>query len=79
MSQELGELVVKNCTPEEFKNDVDIVFSGLDSDVAGDAGQSYRAPMLCGVQIAWMLTLVTRNGFSQSEYSGVFERQKLPP
>jgi aspartate-semialdehyde dehydrogenase len=40
MSQELGELVMKNCTPEEFKDEVDLVFSGLDSDVAGDAGIS---------------------------------------
>lgn len=31
----IGGLVVKKCTPEEFK-DCDIVFSGLDSDVAGD-------------------------------------------
>lgn len=38
MSKELGELVVKNCTPEEFAGEVDVVFSGLDSDVAGDAG-----------------------------------------
>ncbi|PSK46044.1 Protein FMP52, mitochondrial [Elsinoe australis] len=34
MSKELGELVVKKCTPEEFQ-DCDLVFSGLDSDVAG--------------------------------------------
>ena len=38
MSKELGELVVRKCTPEEFK-DCDIVFSGLDSDVAGDVGE----------------------------------------
>lgn len=37
MSQELGELVVKKCTPEEFA-DCDLVFSGLDADVAGDVG-----------------------------------------
>jgi aspartate-semialdehyde dehydrogenase len=36
-SQRIGELVVKNCTPEEFQ-DCDLVFSGLDSDVAGDVG-----------------------------------------
>ena len=36
MSRQLGELVVKNCTPEEFKDECDIVFSGLDSDVAQD-------------------------------------------
>lgn len=40
MSKELGELVVKECKPEEFEKDVDIVFSGLDSDVAGETGKS---------------------------------------
>ena len=34
MSKELGELVVKNCTAKEFEGEVDVVFSGLDSDVA---------------------------------------------
>ena len=37
MSNELGELVVKECKSEEFK-DCDLIFSGLDSDVAGDVG-----------------------------------------
>lgn len=36
MSEGLGDLIVKNCTPEEFVHEVDIVFSGLDSDVAGE-------------------------------------------
>lgn len=40
MSKQLGELVVKQCSPEEFKDEVDVVFSGLDSDVAGDTGMS---------------------------------------
>ena len=40
MSKELGELVVKECTPEAFKDECDIVFSGLDSDVAQDTGES---------------------------------------
>ena len=31
-------LIVKECKAEEFK-DCDVVFSGLDSDVAGDIGQ----------------------------------------
>ncbi|KAL9600635.1 MAG: hypothetical protein Q9219_003068 [cf. Caloplaca sp. 3 TL-2023] len=35
MSKELGELVVKECKPEEFQ-DCDLIFSGLDSDVAGE-------------------------------------------
>lgn len=39
MSKELGELVVKTCKPEEFM-DCDLVFSGLDSDVAGEVGTS---------------------------------------
>lgn len=37
MSKKLGELVVRKCEPEEFK-DCDIVFSGLDSDVASEIG-----------------------------------------
>jgi aspartate-semialdehyde dehydrogenase len=41
-SERIGELVVKKCTPEEFK-DCDLVFSGLDSDVAGDVGK-YHLP-----------------------------------
>lgn len=40
MSKELGELVVKECRAEDFKGEVDIVFSGLDSDVAGDTGMA---------------------------------------
>lgn len=37
MSKELSELVVQECKPENFK-DCDLVFSGLDSDVAGEVG-----------------------------------------
>lgn len=37
MSKDLGDLIVQECKPEAFK-DCDIVFSGLDSDVAGDIG-----------------------------------------
>lgn len=44
MSAELGELVVKDCKPEDFKGEVDIVFSGLDSNVAGDVGEYHRYP-----------------------------------
>ncbi|KAF2156439.1 aspartate-semialdehyde dehydrogenase [Myriangium duriaei CBS 260.36] len=40
MSKELGDLVVKKCTPEEFK-DCDLVFSGLDSDVAGQVEMDF--------------------------------------
>ncbi|KAI4670261.1 uncharacterized protein J4E79_000542 [Alternaria viburni] len=39
-SERIGELVVKKCTPEEFK-DCDMVFSGLDSDVAGDVEMAF--------------------------------------
>lgn len=37
MSKQLGEMVVKECRSEEFR-DCDLIFSGLDSDVAGDIG-----------------------------------------
>ena len=37
MSQEFGEMIVQECRAEAFK-DCDIIFSGLDSDVAGDIG-----------------------------------------
>ncbi|KAL1852208.1 aspartate-semialdehyde dehydrogenase [Paecilomyces lecythidis] len=37
MSDELGELVIQACKATEF-SDCDLVFSGLDSDVAGDIG-----------------------------------------
>nr|OQO29902.1 hypothetical protein B0A51_03498 [Rachicladosporium sp. CCFEE 5018] len=36
LPERIGNLVVKSCTPEEFKDEVDFVFSGLDSDVAGE-------------------------------------------
>jgi aspartate-semialdehyde dehydrogenase len=39
MTDRIGELVVRKCVPEEFA-DCDIVFSGLDSDVAGEIGSS---------------------------------------
>ncbi|KAE9983320.1 hypothetical protein EG328_010108 [Venturia inaequalis] len=40
MSKELGDLVVKKCVPEEFL-ECDMVFSGLDSDVAGDVEMAF--------------------------------------
>ena len=50
MSKELGELVVKECKAEDFQ-DCDLVFSGLDSDVAGDIG----------ISVAKIPTLVSRD------------------
>lgn len=43
-SERIGDLVVKKCTAEEFA-DCDLVFSGLDSDVAGDVGMCDRLHM----------------------------------
>ena len=40
MSKDVGELVVKECYAVDFQ-DCDLVFSGLDSDVAGDIGISF--------------------------------------
>jgi aspartate-semialdehyde dehydrogenase len=39
MGKHVEELVVKECKSSEFK-ECDIVFSGLDADVAGDIGKS---------------------------------------
>ncbi|KAF2703957.1 aspartate-semialdehyde dehydrogenase [Pleomassaria siparia CBS 279.74] len=36
----IGDLVVKKCVPEEFE-DCDLIFSGLDSDVAGDVEMAF--------------------------------------
>ncbi|KAK3658352.1 aspartate-semialdehyde dehydrogenase [Elasticomyces elasticus] len=41
MSNELGELMVTECKPEDFKDKCDIIFSGLDSDVAGEAETAF--------------------------------------
>ena len=38
MSKELGDLVVQECKSEHFRI-CDLIFSGLDSDVAGDIGR----------------------------------------
>ncbi|RKU45521.1 hypothetical protein DL546_003287 [Coniochaeta pulveracea] len=41
ISEEIGELVVRECKAENFA-DCDIVFSGLDSDVAGDIEKEFQ-------------------------------------
>ena len=43
MSQELGELVVQSCQPANFDG-CDIIFSGLDADVAGNIGKIISYP-----------------------------------
>ncbi|KAI9757367.1 MAG: 40S ribosomal protein S4 [Chaenotheca gracillima] len=40
MSKDIGELVVKECRPEDFQ-DCDMIFSGLDSDVAGEVEMAF--------------------------------------
>lgn len=41
---DVGDLIVKECKSSEFK-DCDIVFSGLDANIAGDVGtQSWLVP-----------------------------------
>ncbi|KAI4110621.1 MAG: hypothetical protein LQ339_001197 [Xanthoria mediterranea] len=40
MSKELGDLMVKECKAEEFQG-CDLIFSGLDSDVAGDVETAF--------------------------------------
>lgn len=43
MSRELGGLEVRECKADNFQ-DCDLVFSGLDNDVAGEIGKVF---MLC--------------------------------
>ena len=54
MSKELGELIVKECKAEEFQ-DCDIVFSGLDSDVAGEIGM---ASLQKGIHVGLIISLL---------------------
>lgn len=42
MSKELSELIVQDCTADKFA-DCDLVFSGLDSDIAGDVGEYHTS------------------------------------
>jgi aspartate-semialdehyde dehydrogenase len=39
ISDQLGNLMVTECKPEHFQN-CDLIFSGLDSDVAGEVGMT---------------------------------------
>ncbi len=52
MGKRVEELVVKECKASEFA-DCDIVFSGLDADVAGDIG------MRSSDQWCWLLLIQT--------------------
>ncbi|KAF2456948.1 hypothetical protein BDY21DRAFT_386339 [Lineolata rhizophorae] len=40
MGPDVGDMVVRRCAPEEF-DDCDVVFSGLDSDVAGEVETAF--------------------------------------
>lgn len=46
MGRRVADLVVRECRPSEFA-DCDVVFSGLDSDVAGEIGACLERPLLC--------------------------------
>jgi aspartate-semialdehyde dehydrogenase len=45
MSEELANLTVRECKASNF-TDCELVFSGLDSDVAGDVGMTGCCPGL---------------------------------
>lgn len=40
MGNHTADLIVKSCTASEFA-DCEIIFSGLDADVAGDIGRTH--------------------------------------
>lgn len=73
MSDALGNLVVKECTPEAFEGEVDIVFSGLDSDVAGEAGKSSHIG-----EEGSLLMIGSRDGVPETQHSRLLKREKLP-
>lgn len=59
MSKELSQLVVRECKASDF-SDCDLVFSGLDSDVAGDVGKLVA-------EGSWIIQLMrSRNGVHKS-------------
>lgn len=45
MGKHVEELIIKECKASEFA-DCDIVFSGLDADVAGDIGEHTQMSLL---------------------------------
>lgn len=52
MSDKLSNLVIRDCKVENFK-DCDLVFSGLNSDIAGDTG---KWAGICQMkEIVWLL------------------------
>lgn len=55
-TERIGNLVVKKCTAEEFQ-DCDLVFSGLDSDVAGDVGKNYATGIRATLTVTEMAFL----------------------
>jgi hypothetical protein len=71
MSPNLSSLVVRECKAENFK-DCDLVFSGLDSDVAGDVGKSKP-----GLAATFEL-MGSRDGVHESRDSRLLERKELP-
>lgn len=54
MPPKIGELLVTECKPEHFR-DCDIVFSGLDSSVAGDVGSSLISHALFWLTVAFSI------------------------
>jgi Semialdehyde dehydrogenase, NAD binding domain len=67
MSSTLATLEVRECKPNQFL-DCDLVFSGLDSDIAGDIGNI--SLKLLGIQIT---NISYRDGFYESRYSSILE------
>lgn len=68
----MEELVVRECKSSEFA-DCDIVFSGLDSDVAGEIG-TICLPLLREISS----NLRYRDGVPQSRAGFIFKRKELP-
>lgn len=64
----VSKIEVRTCEPTGPFTECDVVFSGLDADVAGDIG----FPPFVMAKV-----LIDRNGISKSEYTYLFECKEL--
>jgi hypothetical protein len=70
MSPGLSSLVVRECKADNFK-DCDLVFSGLDSDVAGDVGTS-KPPLT-----EFLALMASRDGVHESRDPSLLKCEEL--
>lgn len=78
MSKELGDLMVKECKAEEFQG-CDLIFSGLDSDVAGDVGGWFLIASKHATNVCYLETAFLKAGFAVFSNAKNHRRDALVP